>query len=82
MNKELKELLKDAFNAGVMYEATLSRACSFNSFIEDLESKQLLLSEVSQQRELLQTFKDYLHLKYEPLQFDDYDIDCFIYGLQ
>ena len=35
MNEKLKELFKKAFNVGAMYEATLSNAYSFDSFIKD-----------------------------------------------
>lgn len=35
MDEQLRELFKKAFNEGAMYEATLSRAYSFDSFIED-----------------------------------------------
>ena len=35
MDKQLRRLFKKAFNEGVMYEATLSKAYSFDSFIED-----------------------------------------------
>ena len=35
MDEQLRELFKKAFNEGVMYEATLSRAYNFDSFIED-----------------------------------------------
>lgn len=55
MDEQLKELFKKAFNEGVMYEATLSKAYSFDSFIED-NIEQLRLHIVSQQRELLLDF--------------------------
>ena len=35
MDEQLRELFTKAFNEGAMYEATLSRAYSFDSFIED-----------------------------------------------
>ena len=35
MDEQLKELLKKAFDEGAMYEATFSKAYSFDSFIED-----------------------------------------------
>ncbi len=35
MDEQLRELFKKAFNEGAMYEATLSSAYSFDSFIED-----------------------------------------------
>ena len=35
MDEQLRELFKKAFDEGAMYEATLSRAYSFDSFIED-----------------------------------------------
>ncbi len=35
MDEQLRELFKKAFNEGAMYEATLSKAYSFDSFIED-----------------------------------------------
>ena len=35
MDEQLRELFKKAFNEGAMYEATLSKAYSFDSFLED-----------------------------------------------
>ena len=35
MDEQLRGLFKKAFDEGAMYEATLSRAYSFDSFIED-----------------------------------------------
>ena len=35
MDEQLRELFKKAFNEGAMYEATLSSAYSFDSFLED-----------------------------------------------
>ena len=35
MEEQLRELFRKAFNEGVMYEATLSNAFTFDSFIED-----------------------------------------------
>lgn len=46
MDEQLKELFKKAFNEGTMYEATLSKAYSFDSFIED-NIEQLRLYDVS-----------------------------------
>lgn len=46
MNKDLKFLLKRAFDAGTMYEATLSEECSFNEFIKYVESQQLSICDV------------------------------------
>ena len=46
MDEQLKELFKKAFNEGVMYEATLSKAYGFDSFIED-NIEQLRLYRVS-----------------------------------
>lgn len=46
MNEQLRELFKKAFNEGAMYEATLSKAYSFDSFIED-NIEQLRLYRVS-----------------------------------
>ena len=56
MNKDLKFLLKRAFDAGTMYEATLSEECSFNEFIKYVENQQLSICDVSQQREPLIAF--------------------------
>lgn len=42
----------------------------------------LSINPVVQQRELLEAFKHILEMKYGNLQFDDYDIECFIKGLQ
>lgn len=53
MDKELKELLKRAFNEGVMYEATFSSACSFKNFIKELELEQLTIPVVVRQSEQL-----------------------------
>jgi len=60
MTEELKTLLKKAFDEGAMYEATLSKACSFTNFIKDLETEQLLIQLVSNQRELLLAFAEHL----------------------
>ena len=46
MDEQLREIFKEAFNEGAMYEATLSRAYSFDSFIED-NIEQLRLGGVS-----------------------------------
>ena len=46
MNKDLKFLLKRAFDAGTMYEATLSEECSFNEFIKYVENQQLSICDV------------------------------------
>ena len=47
MDKQLRELFKKAFNEGAMYEATLSKAYSFDSFIEDNIEQLRLYSVVS-----------------------------------
>ena len=46
MNKDLKFLLKRAFDAGTMYEATLSEECSFNEFIKYVKNQQLSICDV------------------------------------
>lgn len=46
MNKDLKFLLKRAFDAGTMYEATLSEECSFIEFIKYVENQQLSICDV------------------------------------
>mgnify|MGYP000200437350 CR=1 FL=1 len=61
MNKDLKFLLKRAFDAGTMYEATLSEECSFNEFIKYVESQQLSICDVRQQRELLLAFTKHMY---------------------
>lgn len=52
MDEQLRELFKKAFNEGAMYEATLSKAYSFNSFIED-NIEQLRLYGISNRKEQL-----------------------------
>ena len=55
MDEQLRELFKKAFNEGAMYEATLSKAYSFDGFIEE-NIEQLRLYGVSNRRELLLDF--------------------------
>ena len=54
MNEQLKELFKKAFNVGAMYEATLSNAYSFESFIEDNIEQLRLYGVVGQSEQLPQ----------------------------
>ena len=63
MNEQLKELFKKAFNEGAMYEATLSNAYSFDSFIED-NIEQLRLYGVVGRSEQLQGFFEFYKQKF------------------
>lgn len=79
MDEQLRELFKKAFNEGAMYEATLSNAYSFDSFIED-NIEQLRLYGVSNRRELLidfcskveETLEMYGHLAPNEAYIDEY----------
>jgi len=58
MDKDLIELLRKAYNEGVMYEATLSAACSFENFLEYIESEALNMRKVMQQSEQLKPHQE------------------------
>jgi len=84
MNKDLKFLLKRAFDAGTMYEATLSEECSFNEFIKYVESQQLSICDVVSSlpsKEEMEIKLDYL-IENKPDAFNKYDEITFRFGFR
>ena len=49
-----------------------------NHYFNKYQAKQLILSGVSQQRELLINYNNYLYAEYHGADYDDEDIDVFL----
>ena len=78
------DLLKEAFIEGYKQRAESSNLIFDNasrmyaiSLFDKWKSKQLLLHNVSQQRELLSQYNDYLNMQYQSSGYDDTDISDF-----
>ena len=57
MNKELIELLKEAYNAGIIYEDSKGEQMCWTEFLDTIKNKQLNLCIVNCQREQLKDKK-------------------------